>query len=195
MLPECLGNFVWDVAERIGCPPEFPAVTALAVLSGLISNHYRIYPKQYDNWAVSPNLWGVLVGGPGSGKSTGMGAVRPIGRSVIQKGPYERRRWVDDVTYQALLDVAQTMDRGTVVMAVDEVASVFAGLGQQGQEKARECFLTAFDGNSDYELIRRGSGSTTVRDLRCVIVGGIQPEKLQKHLQKMTDRAGDDGFL
>src|SRR5690554_259152 len=145
MLPTCIGDFVWDAAERIGCAPEFPAVTALTVLSGLVANNFRIYPKRYDNWTVSPNLWGFLVGGPGSGKSPGMGVILAIARAAVKAAACKRVEWADDVTYQAMLSAAQVMDRGTVMIAVDEVASVLAGMAQLGQEKARECFLTAFD--------------------------------------------------
>ena len=73
-LPEPLSAFVEDVAERQQCPPDYVAVTALCALSTVVGNKIRVCPKQHDNWAIVPNLWGAVVGGPASSKSPAMAA-------------------------------------------------------------------------------------------------------------------------
>ncbi|WP_331372875.1 YfjI family protein [Sinorhizobium chiapasense] len=69
MLPEALAAYVFDIAERQQCPVDFVAVAALVGLSGLAGNRIRIAPKQHDDWEVVPNLWGALIGRPGSMKT------------------------------------------------------------------------------------------------------------------------------
>ncbi|WP_339645555.1 DUF3987 domain-containing protein [uncultured Porticoccus sp.] len=69
LLPEMLGDFVDDIAERMQCPPDFPAVSILISLSTVIGRRCGIYPKRKDDWLVVPNLWGVVVGRPSLMKS------------------------------------------------------------------------------------------------------------------------------
>lgn len=68
MLPESLRDWVSDVAERLSCPVDFVAVPAMIGLGSLIGR-IAIRPKRFDDWAVVPNLWGAIVGRPGSKKS------------------------------------------------------------------------------------------------------------------------------
>jgi putative DNA primase/helicase len=69
LLPEALRGWVADIAERMQCPPDFPAVGALVALSSLIGGRAVIAPKARDDWRVVPNLWGCIVGRPGVMKS------------------------------------------------------------------------------------------------------------------------------
>ena len=65
LLPEALRGWIVDIAERMQCPPDFPAVGAIAALSGLIGARAAVAPKKHDDWRVVPNLWGLVVGRPG----------------------------------------------------------------------------------------------------------------------------------
>ncbi|MFO9100437.1 YfjI family protein [Legionella pneumophila] len=79
MLPECIRDFIFDVAKRQQCPPDFVAVTALVSLSGLLGRKVLIRPKQKDNWTVTPNQWGAIIGRPSAMKSPSMKeALRPL---------------------------------------------------------------------------------------------------------------------
>ena len=69
LLPEVLRPWVLDIAHRMQCPPDFPAVGVLVALSGLIGARAVIAPKQRDDWRVVPNLWGLIVGRPSVMKS------------------------------------------------------------------------------------------------------------------------------
>ena len=64
MLPATIGSFVSDVAERLQCPPDFPAVAIVAVLAAAIGRRCAIRPCRRDDWTVVPNLWGGVVGRP-----------------------------------------------------------------------------------------------------------------------------------
>ncbi len=65
LLPDTLQAYVQDIAERIQCPPDFPAVATMVVLAGAVGRKVGIRPKRYDDWLVVPNLWGAVIGRPG----------------------------------------------------------------------------------------------------------------------------------
>lgn len=69
MLPEPLRPWILDVSYRMQCPPDFIAASAIIMLSTVIGAGCAIKPKRHDDWIVIPNLWGGIVGGPGTMKS------------------------------------------------------------------------------------------------------------------------------
>jgi len=79
LLPVGLRAWVMDIAHRMQCPADFPAVTALVALSSLIGARAVVQPKAKDDWQVVPNLWGAVVGRPGVKKSPALGeALKPL---------------------------------------------------------------------------------------------------------------------
>lgn len=72
LLPEALCDYVLDVADRQQAPPDFAAVAAVCGLASLAGNNVRIRPKQHDDWEVTPNLWGAIIGRPSAMKSPAM---------------------------------------------------------------------------------------------------------------------------
>jgi putative DNA primase/helicase len=64
-LPEAFRGFVADVAERMQCPADFPAVAMMVALAGVVGKKIGIRPKRHDDWLVVANLWGAVVGRPG----------------------------------------------------------------------------------------------------------------------------------
>jgi hypothetical protein len=69
LLPDMLRTYIADISDRMQCPPDFPAVALLSVLSAAIGRRCGILPKRYDTWTVIPNLWAAAVGPPGVMKS------------------------------------------------------------------------------------------------------------------------------
>ncbi len=81
LLPDALRPWVADIADRMQCPVDFPAVAAMVGLSSVIGRKACIRPKRHDDWEVVPNLWGVVVGRPGVMKSPALAeALRPLDR-------------------------------------------------------------------------------------------------------------------
>lgn len=74
MLPQALRGFVMDVSDRQQSPPDFVAVTALCALSAVLGRRVLMRPKQNDDWTVTPNLWGAIIGRPSAMKSPSMKA-------------------------------------------------------------------------------------------------------------------------
>lgn len=91
MLPEAFKAWIADVADRMQCPLDFPAVAAVVAVGAVIGTAIRIRPKRRDDWTVTPNLWGAVVGDPSSLKSPAlMEALAPLQRLEIRaKEEYE----------------------------------------------------------------------------------------------------------
>lgn len=90
LLPHALRGWVADIAHRMQCPPDFPAVGAMVALSSLVGARAVIAPKARDDWRVVPNMWGVIVGRPGVMKSPALSEVlKPLHRLEAT----EREQW------------------------------------------------------------------------------------------------------
>jgi len=78
-LPDALRGFVSDIAERMQCPPDFPAVAVMVALATLIGRRCGIYPKRRDDWLAVANLWAAVVGRPSLMKSPAIQqAMKPL---------------------------------------------------------------------------------------------------------------------
>lgn len=110
LLPVALRGWVMDIAHRMQCPPDFPAVAALVALSSLIGARAVIQPKARDDWQVVPNLWGMTIGRPGVKKSPALSeALKPLTR--LQADEFELHQaahaaWELDCKVSAMQDDA-----------------------------------------------------------------------------------------
>lgn len=111
LLPAALRDWVMDIAHRMQCPADFPAVAALVGLSSLIGARAVVQPKARDDWQVVPNLWGVVVGRPGVKKSPALSEVlKPLSR--LQAEEHEKWQaahdsWVLDCKVEELAGAAR----------------------------------------------------------------------------------------
>jgi hypothetical protein len=72
LLPNALHAWIEDISERMQCPPDYCAATAMIVAGSLIGRKVAIRPKRHDDWQVVPNLFGAMVGRPSLLKSPAM---------------------------------------------------------------------------------------------------------------------------
>lgn len=85
LLPDALRPWIADVCDRVQCPPEFVAVPAMVALGSLIGRKVRVRPKALDDWTVVPNVWGCIIGRPGTLKSPAVAeALYPLRRLEAQ---------------------------------------------------------------------------------------------------------------
>ena len=79
MLPDSIRDYIFDVAERQQSAADFVAVTAICGLAAVLGRKALICPKQFDDWTVTPNQWGAIIGRPSAMKSPSMKeALKPL---------------------------------------------------------------------------------------------------------------------
>gem|GEM_PF-1185388 len=97
LIPESLRGWLADIAERLQVPLEFPTAAAIVCLASVIGNQVRIRPKRRDDWTVTPNLWGAIVGRPGVMKSAAiaeaMKPLYPLVKDAAAKHTEALNRW------------------------------------------------------------------------------------------------------
>jgi putative DNA primase/helicase len=78
-LPDALRGYVHDISERMQCPPDFAAVTVFVMMATIIGRKVTMRPMKKDDWTVTCNLWGAVVGSSGVMKSPTMSAaIKPL---------------------------------------------------------------------------------------------------------------------
>ena len=94
-LPQSLAPWIADIAERMQCPVDFPAVAAMAALSSVAGRRFAIQPKEQDEGHFEfPHLWAMLIGRPSLMKSPSMQAAkRPL--SMLQSLAAEAHKLSD----------------------------------------------------------------------------------------------------
>ena len=85
LLPDALRPWLEDIAERVQCPPDFPAVGAMISLAAVVGRKIGIRPKRKDDWLEVANLWGAIVGRPGVMKSPALREVMKPLRNIEAK--------------------------------------------------------------------------------------------------------------
>lgn len=86
MIPRPLRPWIVDISERSCVPLEFVAAPALVALGAAIGRGVGIRPGRFDDYTVVPNLWGAIVGRPGTMKSHQIAeATRPLRRLEAQE--------------------------------------------------------------------------------------------------------------
>lgn len=89
LLPKAIREHVMDVADRQQGPADFVAVAAICGLSSLLGRKVLMRPKQHDDWTVTPNQWGAIIGRPSAMKSPSLKeALRPL--ATIERDARER---------------------------------------------------------------------------------------------------------
>jgi Protein of unknown function (DUF3987) len=95
LLPEAFRPWIHDIAERMQCPMDFPAVAIMVAIAAVVGRKIVIRPKKHDDWRVVPNIWGGVIGRPGVLKT-------PAIQEPLR--PLYRLEYDADLTYQDLLE-------------------------------------------------------------------------------------------
>lgn len=81
MIPSPLRGWLIDIADRMQIPPDFSIAAAVVAIGSVIGRGCGIYPKRHDDWLVTPNLWGAVIGRPSLMKSPAIAAAqRPLSK-------------------------------------------------------------------------------------------------------------------
>lgn len=133
MLPDSIRDYIFDVAERQQSLPDFVAVTAIVGLAGLLGRKALICPKQHDDWSVTPNQWGAIIGRPSAMKSPSMKeALRPLYKLEDQANSQYKEEQKNYQEESILLEFESGTSKGNAKKAFKA----------QGKEAAREALRT-----------------------------------------------------
>lgn len=69
LLPKPLADFVLDEADRMPAPPDYVAAALICAMGATIGSRCALKPKRRDDWIVTPNFWGGVVGAPSTKKT------------------------------------------------------------------------------------------------------------------------------
>jgi Protein of unknown function (DUF3987) len=155
VLPESLKAWVGDIADRLQCPPDYVAVTALTALGSLIGRRIGIKPQSKTDWIEVPNLWGMFIGRPGMLKSPAMGeALKPLHHLETEAAKdYEvaRRAYEADIdAYRLKKSVKASMDKEALRGADKSIKVKSLDLGDEPQEPLPVRYRT---NDSTYEAV------------------------------------------
>jgi hypothetical protein len=128
LLPERLRPWIVDIANRMQCPMDFPAVAAVVVLSSVLGRKIAIRPKRRDTWQVVPNLWGAVVGRPSVLKTPAIQeAMRMLLRLETQAlDEHERETARFEAEDMAWTSQHRSRTRGSRVIGVEDAAALLA---------------------------------------------------------------------
>ena len=120
LLPDIFRPWLVDVSERMQCPIDYAACSAMVVLGTVVGRQVGIRPKRQDDWLVIPNLWGAIVGPPGVMKSpTFEEVMRPLNRLEAEQAKLHKESLVD-CKAKALLRKVQEKGKKSEIKQVFE---------------------------------------------------------------------------
>jgi putative DNA primase/helicase len=201
LLPARLRLLAQDIAERMQVPLDFTAVALIATLAGVCGRRVQIQPKANDSTYVeAPNLWGALVGPPGTRKTSVIqAATKPV--HAIEAGLHapgivtKRRLMTTDPTFEKLHEMLAANPGGIFVLR-DELTGWLAGLEKKGREPERAFYLEGWNGNTPFTVDRIGRGTVLVPHTCITLFGAIQPDRLQAYLADVhRNGSGNDGLI
>ncbi len=84
-VPPSIAPWVEDICDRMQCPPDFVAVSAITALGAVLGRKIAIRPQRYTDWFEVPNFWAAIIGRPGVMKSPAMNeALKPLKRLELE---------------------------------------------------------------------------------------------------------------
>lgn len=149
LLPKTVRPWIEDISERIGCPPDFPAVAAMVALASVVGRRVTIRPSRRDDWTVTPNLWGAAIGRPGVLKSPAVAeALKPLQRLEVAAAAEHSAALSEWKLVQDVLEVKRsTSDKKEIKKQLaagkkaEEIARELAEGEEEAPKPARRRFL------------------------------------------------------
>jgi Protein of unknown function (DUF3987) len=136
LLPNRLAPWIEDIATRLQCQPDYPAITAMTALGAILGRKIAIKPQMKTDWIEIPNIWGAFIGPPGMLKSPAMNeALRPIHRLEAEA---VRNNEIAQQAYSAGLDAFRLRKQVATALAKEELKKT-----QRGDTHSRSIDLSA----------------------------------------------------
>jgi hypothetical protein len=197
-LPQSLAPWVADISERLQCPPDYVAVTAIVALGSVIGRRIGIRPQHKTDWTEFPNLWGGFIGRPGMLKSPAMmAALKPLHRLEAEAA---KSNEMAREAYAAALDqhklrkqvatalVKESMRAKMKMEAEKQEEQVDFGVGEEPQEPLPIRFRT---NDTSYEKL----GELLIANPTGILIERDELISLLKHLDREEQCVARGFFL
>ncbi len=131
MIPAPFRLWVMDAADRMQIPPDFIIAPLIVVCGSIIGTSCRIRPKQKDDWPVTPNMWGGIVGPPSMLKTPALTEAvnKTLGRLEVAAREDHAEKF-SEYEADAMLDAAR-------VKAIKAAIEKTAKLDRDGKNKGK----------------------------------------------------------
>ena len=108
--------------------------------------------------------------------------------------PTLKRYTTNDATIEKLGELLVENPQGLLTER-DELAGLLTSFDKSGHESDRAFYLEAWNGTDGHEVDRIARGSPYIPNLALSVLGGIQPERLERYLDSASKDVGNDGLL
>jgi putative DNA primase/helicase len=198
LLPASLRPWVEDIAERLQCPPDMLAVTAMVGAGSILGNRIGIRPQENSDWTECPNLWGMIVGRPGTMKSPAMSqALAPLRRLQAQARDVHAEAMTRHARDMETHELREKAAKSAALRALSKNAGAAIDLPDAPEPPTLRRYI-ANDSNiaSLGELLRQNpSGILIERDELVGLLRGLdQEERAEERAFYLTGWNGRDGY-
>ncbi|MBM4222381.1 MAG: DUF3987 domain-containing protein [Gammaproteobacteria bacterium] len=119
--------------------------------------------------------------------------LKKLQEEILLKAPSCKRLKTNDATVEKLVELLLDNPNGLLVIR-DELSGWIMSLNKQGKEENRPFYLESWNGYGSYTVDRIGRGTVHIPAICLSILGGIQPDKLERLITNSLD-SNDDGLL
>lgn len=205
-VPDVLAQFADAHARATGFDVSILLTGGIVTAAAMLTDDVRLCVTSRSSWFESARVWGVVIGGPGSGKSPGLKAAQAplfaLHRDLL--GEWERAHgaedddpppqpgiYTSDATTEALAEVLRDNPRG-ILYTVDELSSWLESHDayRNGSGKDRGEWLRLYDGGP-HQVNRIRRGKFYVPNWGASLLSATTPVALRKLAPKLPD----DGLL
>jgi len=205
-VPDVLAGFAKSYSQATGFDVSILLTGGILTAAAMLTDEMRLCVNARAGWFESPRLWGVIIGGPGAGKSPGLKLAQApmfalhkdlVGEWTREHGneaenaPPRPALYTSDATTEALAELLRASPRG-ILYTVDELASWIESHDayRNGGGKDRGEWLRLYDGGP-HQVHRIRRGSFFVPNWGASVLSATTPAALKKLAPKLPD----DGLL
>jgi len=198
LLPESLRPWIDDMAERLQCPPDLLAVSSVVGAGAILGNRIGIRPQENSDWTEVPNLWGMIVGRPGTMKSPAMSqALAPLRRLQVQAREVHGEAMAQHAREMETHELRAKAAKSAAVKALSKNAGATIELPDEPEAPTLRRYI-ANDSNiaSLGELLRQNANGILIeRDELVGLLRGLdQEDRAEERAFYLTGWNGRDGY-
>lgn len=198
LLPESLRPWIDDIAERLQCPPDLLAVSAVVGAGAILGNRIGIRPQENSDWTECPNLWGMVIGRPGTMKSPAMSqALAPLRRLQAQARAVHAEAMIRHTREMEAHELREKAAKAAAMKALAKNSGAAIDLPEEPEAPTLRRYI-ANDSNiaSLGELLRQNAtGILVERDELVGLLRGLdQEDRAEERAFYLTGWNGRDGY-